>query len=143
MKLKATSIAAVVALTAMLVGCSTPRSDAPLKRVSPDYLGAGDIQGIRPMVYGDRTVLEFESTPAFVHVVDENGVQVPFERVGKYVRVARKLSNFSLWFNMSHARFEAAPFSTHQSAPQVAASVPAKGGMPSAASDPQARRLLR
>lgn len=133
MKHKAISAAvALLASAALLVGCGTLPAEAPLKRVSPDYLGAGDTQGIRPMVYGARTVLQFDSLPAFVRVVDENGVQVPFERVGKYVRVARKLGTFEVWFNMAHARFEPAPASAPQPADQARASTAA----PAAASTP-------
>lgn len=102
---------AAITLTAsatLLMGCASVSPDAPLKRVSPDYVGAGDTRGITPMVYGARTVLQFDSLPAFVRVSDENGVTVPYERLGRYIRVSRRLDIFSVRFNLSQARFELA-----------------------------------
>lgn len=104
MKAKVLALAAAAAM--VLGGCvQLPAADAPLSKHSADYMVAGDPGSARAFVYGNRTVLEFKSLPHSLSVYDENGASVSYEREGKYYLLARKLSNFSAWYDMRAVRF--------------------------------------
>lgn len=104
MKAKVLTLAAAAAI--VLGGCAqVPQADAPMSKHSADYLVAGDPGTARAFVYGNRTVLEFKSQPYNLAVYDENGSSVSYEREGKYYLLARKLSNFTAWYDMRAVRF--------------------------------------
>ena len=95
MKAKVLALAAAAAM--VLGGCvQIPAADAPLSKHSADYMVAGDPGPARAFVYGNRTVLEFKSPPHSLSV---------YEREGKYYLLARKLANFSAWYDMRAVRF--------------------------------------
>ncbi|MCX2694513.1 TcpQ domain-containing protein [Pseudomonas sp. DCB_CB] len=65
-------------------------------RVSPNYTATGSLPGVRADVYGQRTLLEFADEPAFLTVVDTFGNVVPYEKEGRYYRLAKKLDHFAV-----------------------------------------------
>jgi outer membrane protein OmpA-like peptidoglycan-associated protein len=67
--------------------------------VSADYEAVGDPSGMRAFIYGKRTVLELPSRPLWLSIQDDNGVIVPYEREGRYYRLARRLDQFTVWIN--------------------------------------------
>jgi len=98
--MKCAPLAAAVAAGAFLCACAgTPPASAPKTRVSSDYEAVGDASGARAFVYGKRTVLEFTSRPIWLTIEDENGVAVPYEREGRYYRLASKVDRFTVWAN--------------------------------------------
>ncbi len=116
--MRSTSLAVVLAVSALFAGCvALPPGDAPTSRVSPDYVASGDVSGVRAFLYGKRTVLEFDTAPVWLSIRDENGVEVPYEREGRYYRAARRLEKFSLWLNTRALSFSVVP----KVAPVVAA----------------------
>jgi outer membrane protein OmpA-like peptidoglycan-associated protein len=128
--MRSTSLAVFLAVSTLFSGCvALPPADAPTSRVSPDYVASGDVSGVRAFLYGKRTVLEFDSAPVWLSIRDENGVDVPFEREGRYYRAARRLDKFSLWLGTRALSFtvvpKVAPVVAAASAPAVVASAPA------------------
>lgn len=90
----------ILAAGMILGGCAyLPSADAPIRRVSPDYIARGEVTDARAYLYGKHTVLEFEHAPAFLSVKDPNGASVDVERVGRYYRLARRLDQFTAWVN--------------------------------------------
>ena len=88
---------ALSAITALLlVACSgpAPKPDAP-RLVSADYTAVGPLHTVRAYVYGDRTVVEFDTEPGYVAIKDPTGIEVPFERMGKHFRLDRHLEQFT------------------------------------------------
>lgn len=130
--MRSTSLAVLLAVGALVAGCvALPPADAPTSRVSPDYVASGDVSGVRAFLYGKRTVLEFDTAPVWLSIRDENGVDVPYEREGRYYRAARRLDKFSLWLGTRALSFTAVPkvapvvAAASAPAPVVAASAPA------------------
>jgi hypothetical protein len=104
--MKCTPLVAAMAAGAFLSACAgIPPSDAPKTRVSADYEAAGDVSDVRAFVYGKRTVLEFPRRQLWVTVHDANGVTVPYEREGRFYRLARKLDRFTVWANTRTVSF--------------------------------------
>ena len=90
-------IAIILASTAFLAACSTvPTHDEQTRLVSPHYTATGPANSIRAWVYGDRTILDFGNEPITRTVKDENGAIVPYEKVGHFFRLARKLNVFTV-----------------------------------------------
>jgi outer membrane protein OmpA-like peptidoglycan-associated protein len=119
------SLAALLAASALVAGCvALPPGDAPKSRVSPDYVASGDVSGVRAFIYGRRTVLEFETSPTWLSIKDEHGIEVPYEREGRYYLTSRRLNKFSLWLNTRALSFNEAP---HAKPAVVPASSPSPG----------------
>jgi len=123
-------IALFAAATAFLVACAyVPPKEEAARRVSPDYMATGAVNDVRAYIYGSRTILEFEGSPLFLSVRDENGASVDFERVGQYYRLSRRLDRFTVWLNGRSVTFSPAMntrvFSTPARAPAMAAPVTA------------------
>jgi outer membrane protein OmpA-like peptidoglycan-associated protein len=96
--MKAAHAAVFLAIGALVVGCATQAPlGGPSKRVSADYEAIGETFGMKAFVYGKRTVLEYPNTTAWISIRDAEGVPVPFEREGRYVRLSRQLDRFSVW----------------------------------------------
>lgn len=103
--------------SALLAACAgLAPDDGPKARVSPDYMASQGVAGVRAFVYGNRTVLEFDSRPLWLTVQDENGVPVQAEREGHYYRLARKLDHFTVWANTRAIAFDAATATNAESA---------------------------
>ncbi|KWF77591.1 hypothetical protein WL93_26630 [Burkholderia diffusa] len=80
-------------------------------------------------MYGQRTLLEFSSVPAFLSVVDGNGVSVPYESEGRFVRLSRKLDDFTVRANLNLMVFhlvKSAPAVEAAPAPNTVASGPVR-----------------
>jgi flagellar motor protein MotB len=108
----------LVVMCAGFASCATLNTgnNTP-SRVSPHYDAIGDSHGIRPFLYGKGTVLELPGKALWLTVTDENGVTVPHEVIGKHVRVARRLGELQVQYNLSSARFKlAAGVETKQAA---------------------------
>lgn len=85
--MKLTRIALLLATSAFVSACAyVPPKEGAARRVSPDYTAIGAVDSARAYSYGKRTLLEFDGTPGFLAVRDENGVSVDYERVGQYYR---------------------------------------------------------
>jgi outer membrane protein OmpA-like peptidoglycan-associated protein len=109
-----------MALAGLLTACAyVPPKDAPLNRVSDDYMATGDIKDVRAFVYGDTTFLMFSSAPPFLVVRDEEGNMVSYERAGQYYRLARRLDTFTAWVNGDAITFVAPTVTKVFSAPVV------------------------
>jgi len=118
--MKTARIALSMALAGLLTACAyVPPKDAPLNRVSDDYMATGDIKDVRAFVYGDTTFLMFSSAPPFLVVRDEEGNMVSYERAGQYYRLARRLDTFTAWVNGDAITFVAPTVTKVFSAPVV------------------------
>ena len=122
--MKAAHIVFLLACGTLLASCA---HEAPMHRVSPDYLASGNLSGVRAFLYGQRTVVEFAHAPAFLWIApailsikDENGVDVGFEKEGRYYRLSRKLNHFTVWVNGRSLVFQSV-------GPEETASSPAPG----------------
>lgn len=114
--MKAHRTAMVLAAAVLLSACAyLPPADAPVRRVSPDYVATGDVREARAFLHGKHTVLELAGTPAFLVVVDASGASVAYERVGRHYRLARKVDQFTAWIDG-----RAVTFSVVKPAPPVA-----------------------
>lgn len=123
--MKVSRIALYLAAAGLFSACAyvPPKEDAA-RRVSPDYMASGGVEDARAYVYGNVTVLEFGSTtPAFVAVRNASGEAVEYERVGRYYRLARVLSNFTVWADGQSVTFTAPMTTRVFSAPIAAAPV--------------------
>ena len=133
--MKLTRIALLLATSAFVSACAyVPPKEGAARRVSPDYTATGAVDSARAYFYGKRTLLEFDGTPGFLAVRDENGASVDYERVGQYYRLNRRLDNFTVWVNGRSVTFTAfkepkptaatstAPVATQYSPPPVALS---------------------
>lgn len=124
-----------LAICLVVAGCMTPpSSESPRVRVSGDYLAAGDSKGIRAYVYGKSTVLEFDTPPLWISICDKNGVTVPIEREGRFIRINRRLDAFDVWMNTRVVSFEYSKAGNLMPAGAVAAAV--AGVMPSQVQQP-------
>lgn len=123
--MKAARIALCLAVAGAFSACAyIPPNEGPSRRVSPDYTATGEVEDARAFVYGKITLLEFDTTPAFLAVRDEKGESVSHERVGRYYRLPRVLNNFTVWANGRSVTFSA-PMNTRVfSAPTI--KLPAK-----------------
>lgn len=75
---------------------SAAEDDAPHK-VSRDYEAIGDATGIRPYVYGKRTLIKFDAgKPSFMSIKDEQGASVAYRIQGGYYILDRKLDSFTV-----------------------------------------------
>lgn len=108
--MKAARIAFLLVCGTLLASCA---HEAPTQRVSPDYLASGNLSGVRAFLYGQRTVVEFAHAPDFLWIApailsikDENGVDVGFEKEGRYYRLSRKLDHFTIWVNSRSLVFQ-------------------------------------
>lgn len=127
----------LVVLCAALASCASLQTgEVATSRVSPHYDAIGDSHGIRPFLYGKGTVLELPGKALWLTVTDENGVTVPHEVIGKHVRIARRLSELQVQYNLSSARFKLAAGSETKRAVAPAA-IPAPAALsPSLQSEP-------
>lgn len=136
--MKLTRIALLLATSAFVSACAyVPPKEGTARRVSPDYTATGAVNSARAYFYGKRTLLEFDGTPGFLAVRDENGVSVDYERVGQYYRLSRRLDNFTVWVNGRAVTFtavkEPAPVVT-SAAPVAAPIAPQYASLPAALS---------
>ena len=137
--MKLTRIALMLATSAFVSACAyVPPNDGVARRVSPDYTATGAVDSARAYFYGKRTLLEFDGTPGFLAVRDENGVSVDYEKVGQYYRLNRRLDNFTVWVNGRSVTFTAVkePKPVASSTAPVAAPVAAQYAPLPAASSP-------
>lgn len=123
--MKLTRIALLLATSAFVSACAyVPPKEGAARRVSPDYTATGAVDSARAYFYGKRTLLEFDGTPGFLAVRDENGVSVDYERVGQYYRLNRRLDNFTVWVNGRSVTFTAVkepkPIAATSTAPAAA-----------------------
>ncbi len=89
--------AAVMIGTLFLGACShAPSADGRNYKVSRDYEATSEVKGFRPYVYGNRTIIEFDSSPFSLSVKDEKGETVPYTKEGRYYRMDRVLGNFTV-----------------------------------------------
>ncbi len=109
--MKAARIALYLAVAGVFSACAYIPKEGPARRVSPDYTATGKVEGARAFLYGNITLLEFDTTPAFLAVRDEKGESVSYERVGRYYRLPRVFDNFTVWVNGRSVTFSA-PIST-------------------------------
>lgn len=110
--MKAARIALYLAVAGVFSACAyVPPKEGPARRVSPDYTATGEVEDARAFLYGNITLLEFDTAPAFLAVRDEKGGSVSYERVGRYYRLPRVLDNFTVWVNGRSVTFSA-PMST-------------------------------
>lgn len=99
-------VAVILASVALLGACSTVTPlDVQTRLVSPHYTATGPISSIRAWVYGDRTILDFGNDPISITVKDETGATVPYEKIGHFYRLARKLNEFSVRANLTTTTF--------------------------------------
>jgi len=63
----------------------------------------------RAYVYGKATVLEFDSAPTILVLVDEQGRRVEYERSGWLYRLPRALDHFTAWADGHATTFSAIP----------------------------------
>lgn len=56
---------------------------------------AGHSGVVRAFFYNQTTVIEFESYPLYFSVVDSSGVEIPFQREGKFARLRGRHEEFS------------------------------------------------
>lgn len=140
--MKSFRVSAILAACAFLISCAgLPEVEAPARRVSHDYTASGALSGVRAFVYGKRTVLEFDSPPAFLSVRDSEGVSVGFEKEGGFYRLARKLEAFTISASGQILAFALKPASdpiAANPAPVKLAAAP----QPITAEDRQASELL-
>lgn len=80
----------------LLGACSTfsPQS-GPAYRVGPNHTATGNTTGVRAYVYGDRTLLEYDSDPYSLSVTDAAGSPITYEKEGKYYRLDRTVRDFT------------------------------------------------
>ncbi|WP_051953945.1 OmpA family protein [Xenophilus azovorans] len=92
-----------VAATAILASCgSYTQSNESLWRDTPDYAAMRQaLPPARAYAYGDTTILEFPQggTPAWIRIRDQAGAAVPFEQLGRYVRIAKPMDRLTAWIN--------------------------------------------
>lgn len=114
MKPVRSAIAVLVAGTLLTACAYLPPADTPARRVSQDYTATGGTSDARAFLYGQHTVLEFNSAPIHLLVKDESGASIEYEREGRYFRLSRKLDNFTAWVNGRAMTF--APIKPQQAA---------------------------
>ena len=108
--MKHARISFLLASSAFFSACAyTPFHDGVVHRVSQDYTATGAVEGTRAYIYGNRTVLEFDKSPAFLSVKDEKGNAVDYERVGRYYRLTRRLDTFTTVVNGRSITFTGEP----------------------------------
>ncbi len=97
------SVVASALLLLSFTGCASVDTSASSTRpneVSQDYMMTpGNVIGVKPFIYGDRTVLEFLDSPGRVTIKDWQGANIEYEREGHFLRLSRKVERFSLRFN--------------------------------------------
>lgn len=96
--------AIVLAVCAILNACAYVHkpeqpNNAVTHRVSPDYMALGHTENINAYIVGNRTIVEVLNDSALGSVIDSGGVNVPFEKVGRYYRLERALDSFTVTFN--------------------------------------------
>lgn len=79
-------------------GCSqNPPIDATVSRVSRDYEAIGEAKGIRPFVYGKRTLIETSGSSFFgITLKDETGQKIDLKKEGNYYAAPRVLEYFTV-----------------------------------------------
>lgn len=138
-----------IAAVALLGGCSTfqPGGGATY-RAGPNYNATGSVSGVRAYVYGNRTLLQYDSAPLSLWVTDNAGNTVEFEEVGGFYRLARKLDHFTARANLLKATsFDLLPASLKAPAnppeqPPVAAAIEQMSPMVYAAPAAQPPKML-
>lgn len=88
-------------------------------RVSPNYTATGSLPGVRADVYGHRTLLEFADEPSFLTVIDTFGNEVPYEKEGRYFRLAKKLDHFAVKTGLHTVHFNIIDRAGAQKAPSA------------------------
>jgi len=92
-----------------------------MRRVSPDYTATGELENARAYVYGNVTLLEFESSPPLSVIIrDETGEMVAYERIGWYYRLDRIVDNFTVWAYGQSVTFSATMTTRIFSTPKTA-----------------------
>lgn len=83
-------------LLLLTASCSqNPPIDATVSRVSRDYEAIGDARGIRPFVYGKRTLIETSGSLFGITIKDETGQKIDLKREGNYYAAPRVLEYFT------------------------------------------------
>jgi len=87
----------LICLSILSGGCSqAPVIDQPVQRISKDYEAIGNSAGIRPFVYGRRTLVEFDGSIFGLTARDEHGNTLEYKKEGRYYTFNRVLENFSI-----------------------------------------------
>lgn len=112
--MKVVRVLFLITFGAFLSACTTLMSFMPqeevcvARRVSADYIMTGTVENIRAYLYGNRTVLELDtSSSPSLFVTDEMGAFVAYEKIGQLYRLARRLDSFNVRVNHQLARFVA------------------------------------
>lgn len=86
-----------------------PLDEAP-HQASRDYEAVGDSTGIRPYVYGKRTLIKFEQSKSFTpSIKDKQGATVNYKVQNGYFVLDRKLDTFTLSGSGYSVRFSLIP----------------------------------
>ena len=92
--MKHVRISFLLASSTFFSACAyTPFHDGVAHRVSQDYTATGAVEGTRAYIYGNRTVLEFDKSPAFLSVKDEKGNPLDVSEI--VVRYLKTLPNMT------------------------------------------------
>lgn len=87
----------LICLSILSGGCSqSPVIDQSVHRISKDYEAIGNSAGIRPFVYGRRTLVEFDGSIWGLTARDEHGNALEYKKEGRYYAFNRVLENFSI-----------------------------------------------
>ncbi len=109
--MKVVRVLFLITFGAFLSACSLfmPQEEVCVaRRVSADYIMTGTVENIRAYLYGNRTVLELDtSSSPSLFVTDEMGAFVAYEKIGQLYRLARRLDSFNVRVNHQLARFVA------------------------------------
>lgn len=97
----------LISIVFLTIASYSLASAGEMRRVVSDY-EVTPIQGsgiIRAFYYGARTVIEMESPPSALSVVDGNGVPIEFEPEGRFIRLIDRPAVFTLSFSGKAATF--------------------------------------
>ena len=72
-------------------------------RISPEYVAAGDAEGLRAFAYGDHTIISSDES---FNAWDSNKVKLTFEKIGQYFRSEYLLNDFFVQrgFKLAHIK---------------------------------------
>lgn len=104
--------ACFILIAACATGCAqTPAqtSDTPVTRISKDYEAIGNADGIRPFIYGKRTLIDPGKAGYSLTIRDEHDVNIPYTREGRYYVVDHQLNYFTITTGGKEVAFTLAP----------------------------------
>ena len=92
--------AIVVAVCAFLCSCAyvhkpNAKIDTVAHRVSPNYMAVGHTDHVNAYIIGSHTIVEINNNALLLSVVDSDGKNVAYEKVGQYYRLDRILDRFT------------------------------------------------